>query len=199
MTLPDKVFFTGVPGSRWSAVAQAVESGAAFNKSDRLPHRQWSTLWTRHGHIGSYFGPGMEFEADLDQDLLAPWYDISGTKLIKSHDWAFKLDEIKEKYPNDWIMLVYRPDFESWTSWLESGGFHIPYPNYDHYKNKNDMLQICQEQNKAILRFSKKENLTWHHFGTEWIYNTFGYEVDPHWTSHTDHDILVTVYKPTKE
>lgn len=198
MTLPDKVFFTGVPGSRWSAVAQAIEAGAPFNKSDRLPNRLWHPAWMTVGHSGSYFGSGMEFEADLDQDLLAPWYDVSGTKLIKSHEWAYQLDQIIEKFPNDWIMLVYRPAFDSWTSWLESGGFYIPYPNYEYYKDKHEIFRHCQNQNTAILEFSKKQKLSWNHFTTEWVYNTFGYDIDPYWTSSTNLDILVTVYKPTK-
>jgi len=194
--VPDKVFFTGVPGSRWSAIAQAVESGGNFNKSDRLPHRQWRVSWIRVGHQGNYFGTGMEFESDLDQDLLAPWYDVGGTKLIKSHEWVYKLDEIIEKYPDDWIMLVYRQDYESWTAWLESGGFHIPYPNYDHYENRNEMLKHIQAQNKAMLKFSKKHKLAWEHFSADWVYENFGHDINPFWTKEINADIFVTVYKP---
>ena len=65
MTLPQRIFFTGVPGSRWSGIAQVLESLTGFNTSDRTPERDY----THHeftGHKGAYFGRGMEFDHGRD-------------------------------------------------------------------------------------------------------------------------------------
>ena len=106
MTLPNRLFFTGVPGSRWSVIARTIENVDGFNISDRNTSREF-----HHGkngaHLGVYFDPGMEFESIVDSHYLdQAWTVPGGTKLIKSHTWAYKLDEIKQTFPNDWIMLV---------------------------------------------------------------------------------------------
>ena len=77
----DKLFFTGVPGSRWSGIAQTLEAMPGFNISDRTPEREY-THHQYSGHVGAYFGKGMEFEADparVDQ----AYSDPGGIKVIK--------------------------------------------------------------------------------------------------------------------
>ena len=37
--LPDKIFFTGVPGSRWNGIAQEIKQNHGYNTTDRAPHR----------------------------------------------------------------------------------------------------------------------------------------------------------------
>jgi hypothetical protein len=104
--LPNRIFFTGVPGSRWSGIAQTLEQLDGFNTSDRTParsynHNQYS------GHKGAYFGTGMELEAYLDERYIDyAWAEQGGTRIVKSHDWAYKLDLVRQQFPNDWIMLV---------------------------------------------------------------------------------------------
>jgi hypothetical protein len=60
--LPNRIFLTGVPGSRWSGIAQTLESLNGFNTGDRTPAREFSHSGFT-GHKGAYFGKGMEYEA----------------------------------------------------------------------------------------------------------------------------------------
>lgn len=192
MNLPNRIFFTGVPGSRWSGIAQHLERIPGFNTSDRTPERDY----THHqytGHKGAYFGEGMEFDALLYPGYIdQAWTEPGGTRLVKSHDWAYKLDNIKKEFPDDWIMLVYRPDMSSYAWWHEAGGFQIKYPCYDAYKDSVGMLAAITRQNQCILEHAYKNNCTWHHFTADWVEQTFGHRVEP---DKTWPDILVTVIK----
>lgn len=193
--IPRRIFFTGVPGSRWSGIAQILEDVIPhFNTTDRTPEREYSHH-SFTGHKGAYFGKGMEFE-----DLLIPeyidqaWENLEGTRLIKSHDWAYKLDLVKDLFPDDWIMLVYRPDLVSYAWWHEAGGFKIEYPDYSHYKDSTTMLSAIVEQNKSILKFARKHNATWHHFGSNFIKEYFTVEVDE--VDEKYYDCLIAIIKP---
>ena len=67
--LPNRLFFTGVPGSRWSGIAQTLEQLNGFNTSDRTPEREFSHNGFS-GHKGAYFGQGMELEAHLEENYI---------------------------------------------------------------------------------------------------------------------------------
>jgi hypothetical protein len=190
--LPNRIFFTGVPGSRWSGIAQTIENLNGFNTSDRTSEREY--LHHQYsGHKGAYFGRGMELDSNLNtKNIDSAHLTHDGTRLIKSHDWAYVLYEIKQLYPNDWIMLVYRPNMSSYTWWHEAGGFDIKYPNYTWYKNSSTMLGEIIKQNSHILKFAQKYDLKWDYFTAKWISQTFGQHVD---TVKTTSDILVTILK----
>jgi|TARA_B110000908_G_scaffold172735_1_gene242520 hypothetical protein len=193
MTLPRNLFFTGVPGSKWSGIAQVLESMPNVNTSDHTKQRAY-THGTFSGHKGAYFGRGMEFEPNLDYNYIqSAWKHNNGMRIIKSHDWAYYLDDIKAHFADDWIMLVYRPDSISYAWWFEAGGFNINYPNYDVYKDSIGMLNEIQQQNQNLLTWSIKENISWHSFTPTWVNDTFGVQLDfeSKWS-----DILVSVYKP---
>lgn len=190
--LPDRLFFTGVPGSRWSGIAQILESLNGFNVSDRNCHREYTHNGFT-GHKGSYFGEGMEYEPRLDPEYIDSAWEINdGTKIVKSHDWAYNLQDIKDKFLDDWIMLVYRPDIASYAWWHQAGGFNIDYPNYAAYQNSETMLGKIAEQNANILKFAHKHDLTWNYFTTRWIEQNFEQhiEVKQQWS-----DVLVTLLK----
>lgn len=164
--LPEYIFFTGVPGSGWSGVAQELKREHGYNITDRNEKRVY-----RHGsfngHCDSYFGTGMEFPSDpadggLDkQNLDAPFTDKSGTKLVMSHEWPYYFNEIQASYPNAWIQLVYRPNWESFLWWKQAGGWDIHYPNYDWYENDVLMREKIAEQNNLILDFGRTHKLQW--------------------------------------
>jgi hypothetical protein len=192
MTLPNRVFFTGVPGSRWSGIAQHLESIPGFNTSDRTPARDYSHH-SFSGHKGAYFGREMESEAMLDPDYIdRVWTESTGTRLVKSHDWAYKLNSVQRIFPNDWIMLVYRPDMSSYAWWHEAGGFQIAYPSYAAYKNSTTMLAEIVEQNRLILEFAYQHQAQWNYFTSRWIEQTFGHSIEVNMPCS---DILVTVIK----
>jgi len=193
MNLPERIFFTGIPGCGWSVMAQTIERIEGFNTSDRTSDRFFShTSGARH--MGAYFGQGMEFGLDLNPDNIdRPWTDLGGTRIIKSHDWALHLDEIKQKYPNDWIVLVYRAELISMERWLGAGGFNIKYPNYSDYQNEDIMLKHMRRCNKAMLDFSSDYQVKWSHFTNDWLQETFGQKLSNF--NREDSDILITVIK----
>ena len=192
MKLPEHIFFTGVPGSKWSGIAQVLETLPGFNTSDRTENRKYSHQGYS-GHQGSYFGRGMEFESYLNPEYInSVWKEPGGCKIVKSHEWAEKLSLVKQLFPEDWIMLVYRPDMSSYAWWHEAGGFNIKYPDYSSYKDSSTILSQISIQNAAILEFACSHNLTWNYFTPEWIQNNFNQttEVKNRWP-----DILVTLLK----
>ena len=162
--LPEYIFFTGVPGSRWSGIAREIKSSGQYNCTDRAEHRNY----THHGFAGhqeAYYGTGMEFNVSLDRsNLNAPYTDADpaqGCKLIMSHEWPYYFEEIQDAYPLAWIQLVYRPDWASFLWWKQAGGFEITYPNYDWYETDYFMTYRIQEQNKLILDFGQKHSVQW--------------------------------------
>ncbi len=181
ITLPRRVFFVGVPGSRWSGIAQNIEDNIpGFNITDRRSDR----VYSHHGfsgHLGVYFGTGWEHDISLDQhNLDAPFLHVEGTRILKSHEWAYHLDEIRARYPEDWIMLVHRPDMSCYSWWHEAGGFTIKYPDYlPYYRDSINMFAEIQKMNQSIFAFSQKHDLAWHHISPQWIEATFGRAVQP--------------------
>jgi hypothetical protein len=193
MTFPKRIFFTGVPGSRWSGIAQTLETMPAFNTSDRTREREYIHNGFS-GHKGAYFGRMMEFEAILDADYIdSAWaYKSVGTKLVKSHDWAYSLNQIKSTFPDDWIMLVYRDNTASFNWWKEAGGWNIKYPSYLAYQNDIIMTREIDWQNTAIINFAKQQGLLWDNFNSKWIKENFDMDIK---VERTWPDIFVTILK----
>ena len=198
MQLPERVWCTGAPGSRWAGVAAKLEDKCPvnFNTTDRLaPGRErdmcnanFTPASPKGFHKGAYFGQGMEFEAIVDGDHVDQAFvdkDHKGCKIIKSHEWAYKLPEIREKYPNDWIWLIYRPDDACFAWWYQLGGFNITYPDYTHYQNQSRIMSCIKEQNYNMLNFSYNFNASWNFMSTEWVRDQFGvlayFQADKRW------------------
>ena len=193
MTLPKRIFFTGVPGSRWSGIAQTLEFMPYFNSTDRTREREYLHNGFT-GHKGAYFGRMMEFEATLDADYIdSAWAHKSvGTQLVKSHDWAYSLDNIKSTFPDDWIMLVYRDNAASFSWWKEAGGWDIKYPSYTAYQNDVIMTREIAWQNSAIRNFAEQQGLLWNTFDSNWIKQHFDMDIK---VERTWPDIFVTILK----
>ena len=193
--LPERIFFTGVPGSRWSGIAQTLESIPGFNTSDRTPERTYEHH-SYTGHKGAYFGWKMEFDPVISwvghEHIDQAWTDSSGCRLVKSHQWPDKFNEIEHYYPNDWIMLVYRPDMASFAWWHEAGGFQIKYPCYKWYQDEADMLHEISRNNKLMLEYACKKGSRWDYFTSAWIKENFNAEVT---VDKVHPDILVTIIK----
>ena len=193
--LPNKIFFTGVPGSRWSSIAQTLEQLDGINTSDHSDTRQYAS-GKFSGHKGVYFGQDMEFGPVLDEWYLdKAWAQPDGCKIVKSHEWAYQLDDVAKSFPSDWIMLVYRPDASSYSWWHEAGGFNIDYPSYAWYKNHARMLGEITIQNDEILKFAHAHDLTWNYFTSKWVEDNFGQKIE---VVRNDYDILVTILKGVK-
>lgn len=161
-----------------------------FNTTDRTPDRVGGPLG---GNKGNYFGRGLEFDAILDDAYIDPiWQHTNDTRLIKSHEWSYHLDAIKEKYPNDWILLVFRPDETSYEWWCKAGGFDMDYPNYKAYIDEANMRKEIRQQNAAIMDFAYRHQAQWSHVNSDWFYNNFGYRPT---VELENRDILVTIVR----
>lgn len=194
MNLPNKIFLIGVPGSRWSGIAQTIEDNVpGVNASDRNDSRKY-THHNFSGHLGVYFGTGWEHDIDLSNNNLdSAFANTNGTRFLKSHEWAYQLDEIKERFPNDWIMMIYRPDLSAYSWWHEAGGFTISYPDYrPYYKDSINMLNEIRQMHQHMFEFSQRHSLTWSHISADWIENNFGQRVEP---TVKLPDTLVTILK----
>lgn len=193
----NKILFTGAPGSKWSGIAQMLESHPFFNTTDRTPER----TYTHHqysGHIGAYFGTGMEFRAATDDIELAYADPDAGIMLAKSHEW---LTNTVPGYPeyfcekhDAWIMMVYRPNDICMEWWQQAGGFTISYPNYDYYMDNAKMAYCIRQQNEAMLSFAHDHDLQWSSFTHEWVRTEI--EIELKCEIPRLSDVLVAVYKP---
>lgn len=173
MKFPKYIFFTGAPGSAWSVTAKTLETIPLFNTSDRSVTRQYRSP-NGANHNGIYYGESMELQAKLDADYLdTAWQTTDGTRLIKSHEWAFQLDDIETKFPGQWIMLVVRPDDACSKSWFDSGGFSITYPNYQSYADVDTMNRSIADINTCITAFADKHQVKFEKFDSSWIERNF--------------------------
>ena len=66
--LPNRLFFTGVPGSRWSGIAQIIETIPGFNISDRSVNPEYSHNGFS-GHKGVYFGRSQDINYDFSIEV----------------------------------------------------------------------------------------------------------------------------------
>lgn len=176
-----RIFVTGIPGSKWSGVAQTLEQLPQFNLTDRNSHRQY--LHSEYsGHIGAYFGRGMEFECNLNEDHLnAPYTDPdAGIMLAKSHDWAYKLEKVEfyAKHHNSKVLIVWRDVEQSIDWWYKAGGFNITYPNYSDYKDHDTFVKECIDQNEAIVRYLTMYHRVLEPFDPAFIKKHFNEDLD---------------------
>ncbi|MFA6236849.1 MAG: hypothetical protein WC635_05925 [Bacteriovorax sp.] len=183
------LFYTGAPGSRWSAISQTLGLMPHVNKSDESPERVFNhTKFS--GHRGMYFGPGMELgksfdriadlsRAEILEEIDRAYEDKNSEELrvVKAHVFSYQLETLKEKFPESRFMLVWRSDVECIKWWFEIGGFNIQYPKYDWYIDEATIKQRISEENKCIKDFAQKYNLALEPFNAEWIKKNFGHEV----------------------
>lgn len=150
MTARKYIFMTGAPGSRWSSVAHGIYWSNDIDHSDYHENRSYNSNKESAPamHIGAYWDPGMEFDPD---NWDGP-FSGSGIRMVKSHTFAHKLNQLKDfGHP---IVMVYRNDYECLIHWLKAGGFDITYPNYKpYYKDIPNMWIQIQKQNSDIMKF----------------------------------------------
>lgn len=171
MQLPKRIFFTGVPGSRWSGIAQILEDVLDLDTSDRNKEREYDhTQYS--GHKGAYFGTGMEFEAKFGL-VDEPFEYLDESRLIKSHEWSRMIPQIINHFPNDGMIIIHRDTYESFKWWKEAGGFDITYPDYSAYKDETGMLTEIHNQSLNIESFCLQNNIQLKPFNNEWIKNNF--------------------------
>jgi len=169
------IFFTGAPGSKWSATAHILTHNQKMliNTSDY----DRETRYYQHpnppvAHQGAYWGPGFPWgenfhkinemsKEDILKEIDAPYADKSWDKyrLIKCHQFALNLDWIKETFPLAKIMIVLRPNYQCIEGWLAAGGFDgIEYPDYNPYYVDSETFR-----EKAAFELNEAKNFIYKH------------------------------------
>jgi hypothetical protein len=173
------IFFTGAPGSKWSAIAHLIAQNKKYpiNTSDYSPERVYYHNNVGISHLGAYWGPGNGIgenfhklndlsKEEILYEIDQPYADKSWKKyrIIKCHQFSINLNFIKEKFPNSKIITVLRPDIHCVHGWLGAGGFEkITYPSYEkYYKNKEILKEKIKEENNFIKEFIHNNNLYLH-------------------------------------
>lgn len=172
------IFFTGAPGSKWSAISYLLAESPLItvSKEDRNNSRIHS-----HGHkfnnvehVGSYFGPGFEYghkfhdlkncsKEYVIKEIKNVFSDSEMYKVIRCHQFVYNLDWIKENFPQSKIIVIMRHNDACWLGWLAAGGFGITYPDYlEYYKNEQLARKLIDEECLLAKKWLYKENLEIH-------------------------------------
>lgn len=185
------IFFTGAPGSKWSAVSEVLTHNPIIDIdiSDRSPEREYShgTKFNSVQHLGTYFGPGMEFGEQWDKIHTLSKDEILNEiqqafsketynkyKIIKCHQFVNNLDYIAETFPTSKIIIVHRPVDSCFKGWFGSGGFKITYPVYSPYYKNDDIaknyirLECEQAQDWITKKGLKSYNVNQEHWEKYW-------------------------------
>lgn len=188
------IFFTGAPGSKWSAISEVLThtSLIKIDTSDRTPERVYShgEKFNNVQHLGTYFGPGMEFgeqwheihklsrQEILDEIDSAFAEDTNDYRIIKCHQFVNNLDFLTEMFPTSKVIIVHRPIPSCYKGWFGSGGFNITYPVYEPYYKDVDTaeyyirLESEQAQDWIAKKQLKSYNVTEEHWKKYWNIDT---------------------------
>tara|TARA_Y100000991_G_scaffold212170_1_gene195791 strand:- start:195 stop:902 length:708 start_codon:yes stop_codon:yes gene_type:complete len=164
------IFFTGAPGSKWSAIANIIAKNEIMpiNISDYRDDRVYTHTRVPVQHLGAYWGPGNEHGKKFDQletlskeeiisEIDAAYTDKTWDKyrIVKCHHFALQLDYIKETFPLSKIFLVLRTEPKSFRGWKGAGGFEsITYPDYHtYYRNYERLKEKIHQEVRAANNF----------------------------------------------
>ena len=151
------IFFTGAPGSKWSAVSNVISKNTIMpiNISDHRDDRVYTHTRSPVQHLGAYWGPGQEYGQKFDQldsltkeeiiqEIDGPYADKTWDthRIIKCHHFSLQLDYIRKTFPLAKIMIVLRTEIKNFRGWKGAGGFEsIDYPDYHTYYKNYDLLK----------------------------------------------------------
>jgi hypothetical protein len=192
------VWFTGAPGSKWSGTANILQSIKQLNLNitDRSSEREYThtgptELARSITHTGVYFGPGHEVGEHWDRfsildphaierEVLKEWTDSdAGRPLVKSHFLSHHLDYLVEQWPENPIIMVFRPNDKCEQGWFGAGGWNITYPDYRaFYKDDDTMKSMIKEHNHNMLDFCNRHSVPVERFTREWLKETFDWVVE---------------------
>lgn len=174
------IFFTGPPGSKWSAVSNVISmtSNIKINTCDRSTDREYThpEKFNSASHLGSYFGPGFEFgdgwndisqftKQEILEEIDRAWYEphYEQYRIVKSHCISNRLDWITETFPKSKIVVVFRPLEQCYNGWFGAGGFDIKYPLYhDYYKDDETAKSMIKKELQDCRQWIFKKDLRIH-------------------------------------
>lgn len=159
------IFVAGAPGSKWSSVVKNIYYSPSIDRSDYSDERTYyhdADGEMQLMHLGSYFGPGMEFgdwfdklsehsKEECESEFDRP-FNGTGVRIIKSHVFAHHAIFIKETWPDCPLILVHRSNDSCLGWWVKCGEFNITYPIYNkYYKDLHNMSKMIDAENHNIL------------------------------------------------
>lgn len=186
------IFFTGAPGSKWSATAHTLSHNKIMpiNTSDYSEDRIYTHPAPPVSHLGAYWGPGFGWgnkfheinklsKDEILEEIEKPYADKNWDeyRIIKCHQFSLNLDWIKENFPTSKIMIVLRPNRVCSEGWLKAGGWDITYPTYrPYYKDDATFKKLALEELQAAKTFIDKHDLemqvvTHHYWRKRWGIN----------------------------
>jgi hypothetical protein len=178
--LPNRIFVTGAPGSKWTSVTHLLETVPGANTSDRTTNRCYDHA-VFQGHHGAYFGlphRKYEFDCKIDSDYIDSAFETNSSgRFVKGHDWAYHLDDLKEAFPGDWIIMVQRDSIDCFAWWNNHGGYTTKYPSYESYGENAGMMGEIMKLNEIYSDFAQKHDQKWEYFNTRWIAENFNHQV----------------------
>jgi len=178
--MSNKIWFCGVPGSKWSGVDIQLRRSLPADRSDETPervfyHRVNTPGDMNNGHRGAYWGPGMGCGDDwLDLQQKTPDQIekeinevFTGTgpeyKIIKCHFFArhFNLDYIWNNFKGDYMILLYREPQASFAWWCNVMDFSPEHwPDYrPGYTDYNEMRPKIYEETVKIVDFAFRKGM----------------------------------------
>jgi len=159
------IFWTGAPGSKWSATAWCLSKTKKIDidTTDQAEHRCYvvdDERWPGVRHVGSYFGPGFEFGQKFHKINTLTKKEIKEEinkafdgqhpekyKIVRCHQFVHNLDWIRDNFPESKIVIVWRKPEASWNGWITAGGFDITHPNYrEYYKDEQTAKTLIYEE-----------------------------------------------------
>lgn len=192
------VWFTGAPGSKWSGTANILQSidKLNLNITDRSKEREYThtgptDLARSITHTGVYFGPGHEVgehwdrfslldPLSVEREVVKEWTDSTkGRPLVKSHFLSHHLDHLAKEWPDNPIIMVFRPDEKCEQGWFGAGGWNISYPDYrPYYKDDDTMKSMIKEHNSKMIDFCNRHNVPIEKFSRKWLKDKFDWVVE---------------------
>lgn len=173
-----RIWFTGIPGSKWSGIDIQMRLVLPSDRTDETPDRIFYHRANRpgdpnNGHRGSYWGPGMgcgedwtDFNHMSKEQILQDIDDVftgDGYRIIKSHFFArkFNLEYIWNNFPGDYIVLCYKEpqsSFAWWSNVMDFSEGHFPdyRPGYTDY---NTMRSLLWTESVKITDFAIKKGI----------------------------------------
>lgn len=206
------IWFTGVPGSRWSGVHRLLINACDdIDRTDETPdrrfyHKNADPHNPMNGHSGAYWGPGMgcgehwqeltklgKERIQLDIDSV---FHGEGRRVIKNHylNRHYNLDYIWENFPSDELFLVYRESQKSFAWWCEVMDFtEDHWPDYrPGYKNYDYMHNCIRYENAYMLDFAMRKGLTWRCGNSINAFKDFpGFDPDKYYSKNRWGDLYV--------
>ena len=186
------IFFTGAPGSKWSAFAHILSHNniLPINTSDYANDRIYTHPVPNVSHLGAYWGPGFRWgenfhrinELSKDEiiaEIDKPYSDKNWEqyRIIKCHQFSLNLDWIKENFPTSKIMIVLRPNSVCANAWISAGGWDITYPTYQsYYKNDDTLREKTLTELQAAKTFINKHNIDMSVVTQRYWYHRWGIE-----------------------